>query len=73
MKFRSYKNILIISVIVSVSIEFLQFLISANIGVCYKSANIDDVILFVIGSLLGCMLINIVLNAMIKHIISYYS
>lgn len=55
-KMRKLLNILFVSTIVSLSIEALQFLIGHIVGYNYRSIDIDDVLLNIVGGLIGFVL-----------------
>ncbi len=52
-KLRSFKSAIIIAAVVSFSIEFLQFTISAALGFTYKITDIDDFLINVAGAAIG--------------------
>ncbi|WP_024833464.1 VanZ family protein [Ruminiclostridium josui] len=55
-KYDNFKRAITIGILSSVTIEFLQFLISFIIGITYRITDIDDVILNTIGFTLGYFL-----------------
>lgn len=52
-RFRSFKSTVIVAVAVSLSIEFLQLIISAVLGFTYKVTDVDDLIINVFGAMIG--------------------
>ena len=47
------KNFLILALLVSAGIEFLQFFIGVILQYNYRSVDVDDIILNVIGAMIG--------------------
>jgi len=52
----------------SISVEFLQYLISLLIGYTYRSTDIDDVILNIIGAVIGFSMLKLSLPVTGKHL-----
>lgn len=53
--------------LVSISIETIQFIISLLIGYNYRCIDIDDVILNVLGGIIACILFNFAMSKFIKR------
>lgn len=58
-KKKSFLKSLAFTVLFSVAIETAQFLIGLKIGYRYRSVDIDDVILNMMGGIIGCGLYRI--------------
>lgn len=71
-KVDSTKKILILSLVVSTSIELIQLSVSLAINAVYRFADIDDIITNVIGALIGYMIYKIV-NKPLKKLVDYDS
>ena len=59
-KFNNIKSIFISSLIFSLIIESMQFIISIILGYNYKVVDIDDIILNTIGGIIGYILYKLV-------------
>lgn len=66
---RSIKNIFMISLLCSLTIEFSQFIISYILTISYKVTDIDDIILNIIGGLLGFIVYKLSLVVLNKKVI----
>ena len=59
-KNKSFLNALIFSAVFSVSIEILQFIIGLLIGYRYRQVDIDDLLLNILGAVIGYLIYKII-------------